>query len=76
MEIFFDREKELDGLIDEIKKYNSLIVLYGNRRVGKTELIKELIKRIGGIYLYVDNTKSSNLLLSEFSGIVKEYFKT
>ena len=48
MEIFFDREKELDGLIDEIKKYNSLIVLYGNRRVGKTELIKELIKRIGG----------------------------
>ena len=76
MEIFFDRGKELDGLIDEIKKYNSLIVLYGNRRVGKTELIKELIKRIGGIYLYVDNTKSSNLLLSEFSDIVKEYFKS
>ena len=43
MEIFFDREKELDGLIHEIKKYNSLIVLYGNRRVGKTELIKEYL---------------------------------
>ena len=39
------REKELDGLIDEIKKYNSLIVLYGNRRVGKTEMVSEIPKK-------------------------------
>jgi len=76
MERFFDRKLELNSLINDIKKYNSLIVLYGNRRVGKTELIKEAIKNIGGIYLYVDNTKSSNLLLLEFSNIIKEYFKT
>ena len=41
MEIFFDRERELRGLIADIEKYRSLIVLYGNRRVGKTELIKK-----------------------------------
>jgi AAA+ ATPase superfamily predicted ATPase len=76
MEIFFDRELELNKLINDIKNYNSLIVLYGNRRVGKTEIIKEIIKKIGGIYLYVDNTKSSNLMLLEFSSLIKEYFKT
>jgi hypothetical protein len=42
--------------------------------VRKTELIKEAMKQIGGIYLYVDNTKSSNLLLLQFSSIIKEYF--
>ncbi|WP_298277772.1 ATP-binding protein [Ferroplasma sp.] len=76
MEIFFDRERELEGLITDIEKYKSLIVLYGNRRVGKTELIKKVINKIGGIYLYVDNTKSSTLLLREFSQIIREYFNT
>ena len=71
-----DRKKELNNLIRSINKYSSLIVLYGNRRVGKTELIKKTMEKIGGIYLYVDNTKSSNLLLREFSSIIKEYFKT
>ena len=76
MEIFFDRDKELKELIADIEKYRSLIVLYGNRRVGKTELIKKVINKIGGIYLYIDNTKSSNLLLQEFSQIIREYFNT
>ena len=58
MEIFFDRDAELKRLIADIEKYKSLIVLYGNRRVGKTEIIKQTINKIGGIYLYVDNTKS------------------
>jgi len=76
MEIFFDRDAELKRLIADIEKYKSLIVLYGNRRVGKTELIKQTINKIGGIYLYVDNTKSSNLLLQEFSSIIRGYFNT
>jgi len=76
MDIFFDRDVELNKLIADIEKYRSLIVLYGNRRVGKTELIKKAINKIGGIYLYVDNTKSSNLLLQEFSSIIREYFNT
>jgi len=76
MDMFFDRDVELNKLIADIEKYRSLIVLYGNRRVGKTELIKRAINKIGGIYLYVDNTKSSNLLLQEFSSIIREYFKT
>ena len=76
MDIFFDRDDELKRLIADIEKYRTLIVLYGNRRVGKTELIKKSINKIGGIYLYVDNTKSSNLLLEEFSGVIREYFHT
>ncbi len=76
MEIFFDRDNELKKLITDIEKHRSLIVLYGNRRVGKTELIKKTINKIGGIYLYVDNTKSSNLLLQEFSDTIRRYFNT
>jgi hypothetical protein len=76
MVIFFDRDSELEQLISDIEKYSSFIVLYGNRRVGKTELIKKTMDKIGGIYLYVDNTKSSTLLLQEFSLIVREYFNT
>ena len=76
MEIFSDRDSELEALISDIEKYRSLIVLYGKRKVGKTELIKKTMDKIGGIYLYVDNTKSSNLLLQEFSLIVREYFNT
>jgi len=33
MELFFDRDAELNKLIADIEKYRSLVVLYGNRRV-------------------------------------------
>ncbi len=50
--MFVDRELEL-GLLD--KAYNSrplLVVVYGRRRVGKTRLVLEWVRRMGVDYVY------------------------
>jgi uncharacterized protein len=49
---FKNRKDELE-LLDELyeKKSPKLIVLYGRRRVGKTELLKEFLKSHKGIYM-------------------------
>lgn len=52
---FIDRDKELDFLNKIYReKKSSLIVIYGRRRVGKTELIKEFIKNKLHIYFLAD----------------------
>ncbi|WP_227357654.1 ATP-binding protein [Haladaptatus salinisoli] len=39
--MFYDRDDELDVLHTEYERdYFSLVIIYGRRRVGKTELIK------------------------------------
>ena len=62
---FYDRVKELSQL-EEI--YNapasSMVVFYGRRRVGKTELSKEFVKDRKSLYLFVE-TKSEELLLRD-----------
>lgn len=62
---FYGRVKELSQL-EEI--YNtpasSLVVFYGRRRVGKTELSKEFVKNRKSLYLFVE-TKSEELLLRD-----------
>lgn len=45
MKHFIDREEEMETLENEYQRNgNSLVVLYGRRRVGKTTLISEFIK--------------------------------
>lgn len=45
MELFVDRESEMESLQREYdRKGSSLVVMYGRRRVGKTTLISEFIK--------------------------------
>lgn len=45
MELFVDREQEMQTLnMEYARKGSSLVVLYGRRRVGKTTLISEFIK--------------------------------
>lgn len=65
MVYFFDRKSELSQL-EEI--YNSppssLIVFYGRRRVGKTELSREFVKDKDHLYLFVE-TKNEELLLND-----------
>src|SRR3989344_7844248 len=62
---FFDRKNELKLLQD---KYNGLspsemVVLYGRRRVGKTELVKQFLKNIKNhFYFYVEVTQKSEIL--------------
>ncbi len=47
---FVNREKELEFLADQLKKPAALTVLYGRRRVGKSELLKHFIKDESGNY--------------------------
>jgi len=76
---FANREKELEFL-EKIytKKGFNLVVLYGRRRVGKTEIIKKFIENKPSVYLlatdesYTENLKSLKQKFAEFTG--KEYF--
>ncbi|MDI6887296.1 MAG: ATP-binding protein [Candidatus Thermoplasmatota archaeon] len=52
---FIDREKEIDFLNKRYRKGGfDLIIIYGRRRIGKTELIKEFIKNKPHIYFLCD----------------------
>ncbi len=70
---FIDREKELSFLE---QRFNSnspeFIILYGRRRVGKTEIIKQFIKNKKSIYFLadrrpeMDNIKEMQKSMAEF----------
>ncbi len=66
---FYNRKNEL-GLLEKIYKNTNkkfqLCVIYGRRRVGKTELAGHFIKQKKGIYLFIE-VKSNALLLNELA---------
>lgn len=74
--MFVDRKKELEVLEEcwDSKKFEFLVI-YGRRRIGKTELIKEFIKNKKGIFFLCSNRKPLYNLkkfsekISEFMGI-------
>ncbi len=47
---FIGRQKELNDLEREYKRDSGFVVIYGRRRVGKTTLIKEFIKKKTAFY--------------------------
>lgn len=50
--MFFDRVGELEEMEKRFaSKRAELVVVYGRRRVGKTELLQEMLKRHAGIFL-------------------------
>ena len=77
---FINREQELDFLE---RKFNEnaphLIVLYGKRRVGKTELIKNFMEQKRGVYILStndslqENIKEMKRKFSDLTG--KNYFQ-
>jgi AAA+ ATPase superfamily predicted ATPase len=73
MSRFIDRERELKFLEEKFRNKRQLIVLYGRRRVGKTELIKRFCENKEYIYFLAD--KRGTLLNAErFAGIAAEHF--
>lgn len=71
---FIDREvelKELENCHSFSKKRLFSVVIFGMRRVGKTELIKEFSKNKDSIYFFVYDNKTSKSLLSEFEEELK-----
>ena len=76
---FIDRESELEFLERKYSEDSSqLIILYGRRRVGKTELIKKFLKNKPGCYILCtrdslqENLREARRKFSELTG--KEYF--
>jgi AAA+ ATPase superfamily predicted ATPase len=72
---FIDRERELDALERSWQtKEPQLIVIYGKRRIGKTELIKQFIKEKPGLYFLAqrinetENLKWLGEAVGEFFG--------
>jgi len=76
---FVDREEELNFLESKFKKDEAnLIIIYGRRRVGKTELLKKFLENKQGVYFLCtrdsisENLKELKRKFAEFTG--KEYF--
>ncbi|MEO2152703.1 MAG: ATP-binding protein, partial [Thermococcus sp.] len=71
---FIDREREI-GLLEKRLESESaeFVVIYGRRRVGKTALIIEFLRRHGGIYLLARETSELENL-RRFSERIAAYF--
>ena len=71
---FINRQSELDALKSKWNEKNSqFIVVYGKRRVGKTELLKQFMKNKRGIYFLADK-RTLKEQLKELGRIIGEYF--
>jgi len=73
MKTFINREKELNFLEKEYNREGaSLIVLYGRRRVGKTELTTEFMKNKASVYFLASEENETQNRIA-FKNIVAEY---
>ena len=66
--MFIGRERELGELTGKLNndRFESVLI-YGRRRIGKTELIKEAAKSFKGTYIYYECKRS--LLGDNFNSI-------
>jgi len=72
---FLDRERELSLLENRYRSgRGEFVVIYGRRRVGKTELIEQFISRKGGVRLLA-REESKSLQLRRFTERLAEFFK-
>lgn len=72
---FVDREIELKWLNRSYKqKYSSFLILYGRRRVGKTELLKHFSKDKDHIY-FLATTKTERENLKDLQNVMANFLK-
>ncbi len=75
MSKFINRQNELKFLNSKYgQKKSNLIIVYGKRRVGKTELIKQFIKNKNGVYFLADRRTVKDQL-RELSQLFALHFK-
>jgi len=60
---FIGREQDLDCLEENYQKDSGFVVIYGRRRVGKTELIKQFIKGKNALYYLSMEEKEQDSLV-------------
>ncbi len=71
---FINRQKELNDLNKAWRhKEAGFFIIYGKRRVGKTELIKQFLKNKAGIYYLADKRRDKDQLF-ELGQICGTYF--
>ncbi|MBQ4269533.1 MAG: AAA family ATPase [Clostridia bacterium] len=76
MEKFVNRTKELETLEKQYKSNtSSLVIVYGRRRVGKTSLITEFLKRHKDTLYFLATEESEMQNLNAFKLQVAEYTK-
>ena len=71
---FYDRETELallQDLTERSAQYSQFTAIFGRRRIGKTELVRQHLQN-RGIYFFVEK-RPSNALLAEFSATLKSH---
>ena len=74
MKKFINKQEELNFLKKKwMEKKSNFIVIYGKRRVGKTELIKQFIKTKNAIYFLADKRTTKDQL-RELGLLFGEYF--
>ena len=71
--MFVGRINEITNLIDTYKKPHQHTIVYGNRRVGKTQLVIESAKRSGLFFVSYECLKSS--LKNNLDTLVKQLFE-
>jgi AAA+ ATPase superfamily predicted ATPase len=73
---FVDRREELE-LLDELCSEGraQLVIVYGRRRVGKTRLLLELLRRRRGLYFYVPRGGSETILEELSRSVESEFFR-
>lgn len=70
---FVNRDRELKALRGPLRSENAeLIILYGRRRVGKTELLKHLIEGLDNSVYFTGRHESPHHLLKRLSRIISE----
>jgi len=74
MFLFIDREEELDFLKERYGKEGfDFIVIYGRRRIGKTELLKNFVKETPHIY-FLCNKAGTAINVQRFKKQVARFF--
>jgi len=72
--MFINRAAELKILEDRLRSDRAeFLVVYGRRRIGKTELIKRMLSEHGGLIL-MGREEAKKLQLQRFTGQLAEYF--
>lgn len=75
MQKFINRQLELNTLTQKWnQKKSQFIIIYGKRRVGKTELIKQFIKNKPSVYFLAEKTTVQDQL-KELGRIMGSHFK-
>jgi Predicted ATPase (AAA+ superfamily) len=72
--MFIGRRSELDFLEEKYRETNgNFILIYGRRRIGKTALVNEFIKKKESIYLFATQEERVQTI-KKFSQKVSDFF--